>query len=292
MLDLSSISKRAEQLRILTLDVTIRGEDAGHAAFDDECRRNVYSASKSFTSIAVGMAQDEGLLSVDERVRDAFSEVEGAGRVPESLTVRHLLTMSMGQESPLLMGSDRPKIRESDWAKEVFSHPFVYEPGTRFLYTNAGPYLAGLLVQKRAGVDLVDFLMPRLFEPLGIPRPTWETDPMKRTFGAGGLMLTGRELHLFGRLMLQEGSWQGRQLVSTAYVKEALSCHILTGRGSEGYGYLFWLGENGSMRADGKYGQISMIFPAFQAVVTVTAESRHPQEILDAIDRELVPQFS
>ena len=65
--------------------------------------------------------------------------------------------------------------------------PFVYEPGTKFVYNNVGPYLAGVLVERRAGCDLVSYLYPRLFKPLGIARPTWELDPYGHVFGAGGL---------------------------------------------------------------------------------------------------------
>ena len=89
------------------------------------------------------------------------------------------------------------------------------------LYNNVGPYLAGILVQRRAGCDLTEYLMPRLFGPLGIWRPTWECDPLGNTFGAGGLMLTLSELHRFGLLYLNEGMWNGQQLISREWVKES-----------------------------------------------------------------------
>ena len=129
-------------------------------------------------------------------------------------TVRDLLTMCLGQSRPMLMGSQRPLYAEDDWVRLALSAPFDYMPGTRFVYNNVGPYLAGILVQRRAGCDLAAYLTPRLFKPLGIRRPTWESDPMGNTFGAGGLFLTLSEFHRFGLLYLNGGNWDGRQLVA------------------------------------------------------------------------------
>jgi CubicO group peptidase (beta-lactamase class C family) len=172
---------------------------------EGECRRNIYSATKSFTAIAVGFAVQEGLIRLDEKLTDAF-----AGDLPETVcenlekaTVRDLLTMRLGQASGFLMGNDRPFYEEDDWVKLSLAQPFPHAPGESFVYNNVGPYLAGVLVQRRAGCDLVAYLTPRLFAPLGIKRPTWECDPLGNTFGAGGLFLTLTELHKFGLFCLQ-----------------------------------------------------------------------------------------
>ena len=98
-------------------------------------------------------------------------------------TVRDLLTMCLGQKEGSLMGEQRPLYAEDDWVKLSLSLPFVYEPGTHFVYNNVGPYLAGILVKRRSGCDLVSYLTPRLFKHLGIKRPTWETDPLGSAAG-------------------------------------------------------------------------------------------------------------
>ena len=137
----------------------------------------------------MGFAVQEGLLSLDEKLTEAFAE-DLPKEVDENLkkaTVRDLLTMCLGQEEGSLMGEQRPLYAEDDWVKLSLSLPFVYEPGTHFVYNNVGPYLAGILVQRRSGCDLVSYLTPRLFKHLGIKRPTWETDPLGNSFGAGGL---------------------------------------------------------------------------------------------------------
>ncbi len=128
--------------------------------------------------------------------------------------------MCLGQEKAELMGAQRPVYEEEDWVKMSLAFPFVYEPGTKFVYNNVGPYLAGVLVERRAGCDLVSYLYPRLFKPLGIARPTWELDPYGHVFGAGGLFLTMDELHKLGLLYLQNGNWNGKQLVPESWVKK------------------------------------------------------------------------
>lgn len=291
MIQLHSFLETAEPLRALGVVVSQNGQEIARHAWEGACRRNVYSASKSFTSAAVGIAVREGLLSLDERLTDAFPE-ELPETVSENLqkaTVRDLLTMCLGQSKAFLMGEDRPYYPERNWAKLALAQPFPYEPGTKFVYNNVGPYLAGLLVQRRAGCDLVHYLMPRLFDPMGIQLPTWETDPQGNTFGAGGLFLTMDELHKFGLLYLQNGRWNGRQLVPEIWVAESTKKQVENG--GYGYGYLFWGGEHGSFRADGKYGQFSILMRDKNAVVTIVAESREADKLLVAVFQHIYCQL-
>ncbi len=283
MIQLASFIDAATPLRALGVVVSQNGQEIARHTWEGACRRNVYSASKSFTSAAVGIAVGEGLLSLDERLIDVFPE-ELPETVQENLekaTVRDLLTMCLGQSQAFLMGEDRPYYPERNWVKLALAQPFPYEPGTKFVYNNVGPYLAGILVQRRAGCSLVQYLMPRLFTPLGIQLPTWEVDPLGNTFGAGGLFLTLDELHKFGLLYLQNGSWQGRQLVPEGWVAESTKKQVENG--GYGYGYLFWGGRHGSFRADGKYGQFSILVRDKNAVVTIVAESRETEKLLSAV---------
>lgn len=290
-MNLESFIGEAGPLGALGVVVSKDGETVARHAWEGVVRRNVYSACKSFTSAAVGIAASEGLLSIDEKLTDAFAD-DLPAEVSENLAktrVRDLLTMSLGQEKSYLMGEDRALLGKENWVRYSLSRPFAYAPGEKFVYNNVGPYLAGVLVQRRAGCDLVQYLMPRLFQPLDIYRPTWEVDPMGYTFGAAGLMLTMDELHRFGLLTLQNGCWNGRQLIPADWVREATSVQIENGR--HGYGYLFWGGPHGSFRADGKYGQYSIIMRDKNAVVTVVAESRATHRLLDAVYACIYPQL-
>ena len=251
------------------------------ADYDGEIRRNQYSATKSFTSAAVGIAQREGLLSLNERLVDVFRDelpADVSGNL-EKATVRDLLTMCLGHDKGHLMGEQRPFMQETDWVRYSLAQPFVHAPDTHFQYNNAGPYLAGVLVQRRAGCTLDKYLTPRLFAPLGIVAPTWETDPMGYSFGAGGLFLCVSELLRFGELLLNGGKWDGKQLIPEEYVKEAGKKQVENG--ADGYGYLFWRGAHNSFRADGKYGQFAVVLPDDNAVLAVNAESRDQTKLLN-----------
>lgn len=280
-MDRAAFDRRAQELRLLNLLVWKDGKEVFRWDSEGEIRRNQYSASKSFTSVAVGIAEREGLLSLDEPLVEAFPE-----EVPDNpcqnlqkATVRDLLTMCLGQGEGALMGEQRPFLAERDWVRYSLALPFPYAPGEKFVYNNVGPYLAGVLVQRRAGCDLVSYLTPRLFAPLGIVRPTWEADPQGYTFGAGGLFLSVSELTRFGQLLLQKGVWEGKQLIPAAYVEAASAKQVENG--AEGYGYLFWRGKENSYRADGKYGQFAIVFPGENLVIGANAECRVQGQLLD-----------
>ena len=287
-MDITYFEEVAKLTGVFGLKVTRGGEELAYKTWDEEIRRNVYSVSKSFLACAVGFAVQEGLLSLAEPLTEAFAK-SLPDPVPEHLrqaTVRDLLTMCLGQDKAQLMGPFRPLYEEDDWVKLALSFPFPYAPGSKFVYSNAGPYLAGMLVQRRTKCDLVQYLTPRLFAPLHIKRPTWEVDPLGNTFGSSGLMLTLSELHRFGLFLLQKGAWEGRQLLDANWIAECTRP-----QSSAPYGYFFWMGEKNSFRADGKNGQLSIVFPEKDAVVTLVSESRHVPLLFRAVYDTLWPQL-
>ncbi len=267
------------------------GAVVAEAYLEDKDRRNVYSGTKSFTSAAVGFAVQEGLLSLDERIVDCFP-----GDIPahpsenlKRLTVLDLLTMQMGHDREYLMGYERPFLHFNNWPRYALAQKIPVRPGTAFFYDNAPPYLAGVLVERRAGCDLANYLNPRLFKPLGMMKPTWERDPDGHCFGAGGMMLALWEYARFGQLYAQGGVYEGKRILDEKWVKASGEKHAETG--AHGYGYLFWRGPHGSFSANGKYGQFSVIFPEKQAVIAATSESRDGNAILSAIYELLYPQL-
>ncbi len=287
-ISITKFIEQAEKLNVLGVKVTQHDELKAEWYSEGECRRNIYSASKSFTSCAVGFAVQEGLISLDEKLTEAFAEdiPENPDENLKKATVRDLLTMCLGQESGHLMGEQRPFYKEDDWVKMSFAIPFVYEPGTHFVYNNVGPYLAGVLVQRRSGTDLVSYLTPRLFKHLGIKGPTWECDPLGNTFGAGGLFLTLSELHTFGLFYLKKGKWNGKQLLSEKWIEESTKSSD-----TDQYAYLFWRGKYNSYRADGKYSQISIVLPDADAVVSLVAECRKGEELMQAVNDFICTQL-
>ena len=292
-MDLAKFVETATPLRALGVIVSQNGAEIARYMWEEPCRRDVCSVSKSMTSAAVGIACREGLLSLDEKLVDAFRE-DLPDEVSENLakaTVRDLLTMCLGQGKEFMMGEDRPYHADRDWVKLSLRQPFVHEPGTQFLYNNVGPYLAGVLVQRRAGCNLAQYLNPRLFQPMGIQRPSWEIDPLDYTFGASGLFWTIDEMHQFGQLYLQNGCWEGKQLIPEEWVRASTSRQVDNGRDPYGYGYLFWRGEQNSYRMYGKYGQFSIVIPDKHAVVSTTAECRDANLLLAAVFSDIYPQL-
>ena len=288
-MDLQAFVEKVNTIGVLGVKVSQHNELIGEWHSEGECRRNVYSVTKSFTSCAVGFAVQEGLLSLDEKLTDVFAEdlPENPCENLKKATVRDLLTMHLGQKSASLMGAQRPLYEEDNWVKLSLSIPFEYEPGTHFVYNNVGPYLAGMLVQRRAGCDLISYLTPRLFSHLGIKRPTWEMDPLGNSFGAGGLFLTLSEMHKLGLFYLNKGAWNGKQLLSAEWIEESTRQYDPDAP----YAYLFWRGKYNSFRADGKYGQFSIVLPDYDAVISVVSECRKTEELMAAIYEEICTQL-
>jgi CubicO group peptidase (beta-lactamase class C family) len=290
---LEDIKKQAEELRILNIVILRKGKEIERFDWDEEIRRNIYSAAKSFTSAAVGLALKEGLVSLEEKVCDAFSDdlPDNLSEELRALRVRDLLTMHVGQKEALLMGGRRHALKETDWVKYVLAQPFENMPGKVFLYSNTGPYLAGVLVQRRAGCNLADYMTPRLFRPLGIRRPTWESDPLGNTFGAGGLFLSVTELAKFVQLYLQEGLWNGKQILAREWVKESTKKQVEDPKGRDGYGYLFWRGPYNSFFCSGKYEQYGIALPEKETVIALMAESHKESRVLDIVYRTVAARL-
>lgn len=267
----------ATRLNVKNAVLVKDGERIGEIHNDQDCLRNAYSGTKSVTSTAVGIAQAEKLLSVEERVVDCFPE-ELPTVISENLSklkVKHLLSMTLGQDTPWLMGQIRPIVPENDWVRASLARNFIYEPGTVFQYNNVGPYLAGILVQRRAGMTLAKYMNERFFAPLGIPYPTWEVDRQGNNVGAGGLLVTVEHLLRFGQVYLAQGEWNGRQIVPREWVEAVKSPYPKNQRNTDvdEYSYGFWIDENDDYRFDGKYGQFSVVMESKKAVVAISSEA-------------------
>lgn len=126
------------------------GQEIGCFMKKEYKRQNQYSITKSFTSAAVGFAIEEGLFELNSKVCQLFDEaIKIEDPYWNMMEIRHLLTMTMGLETPILMGDSRKTLKESDWVSYVFRQKVTEKPGTVFQYNNAGPYLLGVLIQRK-----------------------------------------------------------------------------------------------------------------------------------------------
>ncbi len=254
----------------------------------------LYSLSKSFTSTAVGLAVAEGRLSLEDRLSSLFPEqAQAAGKRARELTVHRALSMSTGHRRDSL--PDDPR---RDPVTAFFGYEPEEEPGSWFVYNNGATFMAGAAVQLVTDQRLVDYLGPRLFEPLGIESARWHHDREGRDLGFSGLHLTTEAIARFGQLLLADGVWNGDRLLPKGWVSTATSA--LTDNSMNdatidwqlGYGYQFWRCRHNAYRGDGAYGQYCIVMPEQDAVVVITSAHQQMQLALDAVWAELLPAFS
>lgn len=252
------------------------------------------SLSKSFTATAIGLAAEEGRLSLDDRVISYFPE-EVTPEIADNmndLRIRHLLTMSTGHTTdpiPIMESAT-----DGNWAGAFLRTPIERPPGTHFLYNTGASYMLSAILHRATGELLLDYLRPRLFEPLGITDVMTKTCPRGIHAGGFGMYLKLADIARFGQLYLQEGVWEGRQILPADWVKAATEKQMDNGNDpssdwAQGYGYQFWRCRNGAYRGDGAFGQFCIVIPRKQAVIAMTSGTMDMQGILDAVWEELLP---
>ncbi len=255
---------------------------ADYGRLESKVRLNTWSVAKSFTSVGVGIAVDEGLVTVDDYVCDYFKEYvpKGASENLLSLQLKHLLTMTTGLKEALFFGSDPKRYETKDWISYFFNAEFTLPPNQQFLYSNFNTYMASCMVEKKAGMNMMDYMRPKLFEPINIFSPDSTFCPMGHMHAANNMYMTIDELGNFGELLLHKGEFRGKRIVSEAYLEEATKNHVSHLNMSSvknGYGYQFWTNpDNKSFRADGKYGQYICVIPDKKAVIAIQAIDEKP----------------
>ena len=215
------------------------------------------SHSKSFTSTAVGFLVDDGRLDLDRRVVSLFPDAAPAepSENLRQVRVRDLLTMNLGADRT---DAERDDIA-GDWVKALLKNKIDREPGTGFKYDSGATHLLAAIVERISGKPLMDFLKERLFDPLGMTSPWSTVSPTGVACGGWGMNMTTRDLARFGQFLLQEGRWDGRQLLSREWVRLATARQTWSGgivvqaqtigSGSDwgqGYGFQFWRCRHGA----------------------------------------------
>jgi CubicO group peptidase (beta-lactamase class C family) len=269
--------------------------------YSADLKHTLYSLSKSFTSTAVGFAVTENLIKVTDKVVSFFPE-----SLPDSVSsnladmeVRDLLCMAAGQDpDPTTIITSE----EAGWVQAFLDLPVLNDPGSRFLYNSMATYMLSAIVQKVTGDKIIDYLTPRLFEPLGIEGMDWEVDPEGINTGGWGLRLKTEDMAKFGQLYLQKGSWNGKQIITEIWVNEATTFKIDQLPGApdsiksksdwlQGYCYQFWRCRNNAFRGDGAFGQYVIVIPEKDAVVAITCETPDMQSEIDLVWDYLLPSI-
>lgn len=268
--------------------------------YKPDLKHTMYSCSKSFAATAVGFAVAEKKLSVEDKVISFFPDETPANvsQNLDKLKIKHLLSMSVGQS----FDATGPVVLTNDWVRTFLNIPIVHEPGTKFLYNSAATYMLSAIVQKVTGEKIFDYLTPRLFKPLGITGVDWEVDPKGINVGGWGLRLKTEDMAKFGQLFLQNGMWQGKQILPTAWIEEASTMKIMQDPGAtqarkdssdwlQGYAYQMWRSRHNSYRGDGAFGQYILVLPEKDAVIAITSETGNMQTELNLVWKYLLPGF-
>ncbi|MDH6312139.1 hypothetical protein M2137_000902 [Parabacteroides sp. PFB2-10] len=258
----------------------------------------MHSASKTFTSTAIGFAVKEKRLKVTDKVISFFPDdlPEEPSPFLQEMTVKDLLTMSTGQDR-----APSYTMEDENWPRLFLAAPVVYEPGTRFLYNSAASHMLSAIITKLTGESTFEYLKPRLFDPLGISDIQWETDPQGLTVGGGGMRIKTVDMAKLGQFYLNRGVWEGKRLLPASWIEDASSPHIFQypdrmpaenagNEGAQGYGYQVWMcSPENAYRADGANGQLILILPNQDAVITLTARTTEASRVMQLVWKYLLP---
>lgn len=256
-----------------------------YGSYGADSRRNIFSCTKSFISTLLGIALAEGhITSVDENILDYFGDrpIANMDSRKEAMTIEHLLTMTTGFEwDESTYGGDSifsQMTSSQDWVQFVLDQPMTNTPGEVWNYNSGASHLLSTIVNISTGQYTQNYAEDKLFDPLGITHYDWGKDPDNNAFGGASLRLTPRDMAKLGFLFLNNGTWDGSQIVPEEWVATATSS-LETLTVETGYGYQWWTSPLiGAYSARGYLGQLIYVFPALSMVVVFTASTNYMQD--------------
>ncbi|MCU0644987.1 MAG: beta-lactamase family protein [bacterium] len=246
---------------------------------------DVASVTKSITSILIGIAVDQGFIkNVQQPVLDFFPDrkIANLDDRKKRLTIEHLLTMQTGLCRNFQDGERQlDAMRETDdWVQFMLDQPMLSEPGTEFAYCTGGTHLLSAIITQATGMNELDFARKYLFEPLGIHDVIWPFDPQGNNTGGFDLHLHSIDMAKIGHLLLNNGVWNGRQILSNKWIEQATKVQVTLDDG-ERYGYLFWSpNENPDLiEGRGRGGQRLIFSRQSDIILVFTGSGFDPGEI-------------
>jgi CubicO group peptidase (beta-lactamase class C family) len=252
--------------------------EAYYPPFTIESLHRMYSTTKTFVSIAIGFMIDEGKITLQSRIADFFQKLLPANPYPAitKMTVRDLLLMA----TPF--NDSTYTVNDKNWICTFFNAKPTHDGGAVFHYDTSGTVTLNALVEKISGQNLVDYLRPRLFDPLGISKNAWCIErPEGGAWGGSGLQLTTRDLARFAFFLINKGNWQGKQLISSSYIDEACTPQIdnrVATAETEfhfGYGYQIWCTRHNGFATVGMGSQLSVCVPDKDLILVTTGDTQN-----------------
>jgi CubicO group peptidase (beta-lactamase class C family) len=250
--------------------------DAYFYPYDGQTVHEVASVTKSVMTTLIGIAADQGKLSLDDPILQFFPDRTIANRDAwkENITVRHLVTMSSGLDCT--NERDEATLQEmrggGDWVQFALDRQVMWEPGTQFVYCSPAIHLLSPILQQATGMTALDFARQYLFEPLGIHDAMWLTDPQGYNRGSEGLYLHPHDMAKLGYLWLNNGVWEGETIVSSAWVEDSVTPQMEVAGDDDDYGY-GWVLDSAAPRsyaAVGRGGQYIIVVPDLNLIAVTT----------------------
>jgi CubicO group peptidase (beta-lactamase class C family) len=240
--------------------------------YDGKYPHDMASVTKSVMTTLIGIAAGQGKISLDEPMLSYFPNrtIANLDDRKKHITVRHLTGMVNGFDSGCMDGDMETlnQMRSNpDWVQATLDRKMVREPGKKFCYDSPGMHLLSAILQEATGMTALEYAQQYLFKPLGISDVIWESDPQGYTHGWGDLHLKPQDAAKIGFLFLNQGNWDGQQIVPADWVKEATRKHV--NAGADDYGYGWWIYDN-SYGAAGREGQHIFVVQSKNAIVVTT----------------------
>ena len=295
---------KEKDLHVLYCQTRENGEVSNYwSRFSVLTRMESWSLSKTFVAMGVGIALDEGLLTLDEKVADSFPELVYDVNNPNALdiTVENMLTMTTGLADPLFFRDHPERKTVRDWGRHFYTKgDFVRRPGEAFLYSNFNTYMLGCLVEKKCGQNICEYMRYRLFEPLGMGNANMTTCPHGHTVAANGLEINVDEMGRFAQMLLQKGVYNGKRIVSEKFVEKSLSPIVGTGKRTSApdsqhrldYGYQTWVDtEWDCCFLWGIFGQYCVLFPERNIVVGVLSLEEDSNAVGRLLWKDVITQI-
>ncbi len=260
-----------------------------------EAAHTMFSVSKSVIGTAIGFAIDEGKIALDTKVYDIFPEYvpKRISTAAKMLNVEHLLTMTSGKMASFILNTEK-----TNWIKSFLKAPFLHNPGEKFEYASENSYMLSAIIKRVTGEHAVNYLTPRLFEPLGIEKPFWETDLSGIEAGGWGLQLKTEDVAKIIQCYLDGGKWKGRQVIPEFWAKTAGAEHVPKTPGiapdhGSGYGYQIWRNSiPNSYRFDGVFSQLAIAMEDYDACIVTTGGDPTERAVLEAVWPNIAANFS
>lgn len=306
---LNQFIKMVEGKHLLVDSVIVtKGEERYEHYFTDEKEGSIRSISKLVSALGAGKAIEKNLYTLDTDVFPYFDEekITNEKNIPylKKLKIRHLLSLTLGQDQGLMFRQDIQKFpADTDYVSHILNYDMKYDPGTHFTYTNAATYLLCAITQKITGRYFRDWVEEELFAPVGIELGEWEKSWQGICLGASGLKLTNNNLHKIALLLLGNGSYQGRQVIAKEWIEMMHTPQFFTAElpnyvnkqnrciNKMAYGFGLWICGDGSKEypkthyfCDGTDGQFLIVSPEGEMAITILSHDQTLDPIVEAIE--------